>query len=157
LRFDLAEDVASVFVAVRRRSKAVEERGACPEMDRRSPGRLHLTDGDELIAERLKRSHHLLELEVAPLLLRVPVFGPHATRKVDGAEAERRAGRSRKRRDHGIHERQCNRGSQGALHERTARKMLFRDEHFVYLLLVILFVPILHYLPVPWKVPPVPA
>src|SRR5262249_33099025 len=119
LRFDLSEYVASVFVAVRRRSKAVEERGTCTKMDRRSPGRFHLADRYELVAERLERLHHGLEREVAPLFLRMPGVGPYAAREVDSAEAERRGRGGGERRYHRVHKRQRNRGAHGASHEGT--------------------------------------
>ncbi len=112
---------------------AVEKRRARAEVDRCAPRRLHLADRDQLIAERFERLHDRLELEVAPLLLRMPGVGEHAVRHVDRAEPERRvrrrARRGRERRHHRVQQGQRDRGTEGTVQERAAGQMLLRDDH----------------------------
>ena len=73
------------------RADAVQERRAGAEVDRLAPRRLHLADRHQLIAERLERLHHRLELRSSlPGLVRMPGVGKHAVRHVDRAEPERR-------------------------------------------------------------------
>jgi hypothetical protein len=90
---------------------------------RLAPRRLHLADRDQLIAERLERLHHRLELEVAADLRRVPGIGIHAARQVDHAKPERRGGGSaalsRQCRHHRVEEGQGHRGAEGTPQERA--------------------------------------
>ena len=132
LRLDLAERVAR-SVACADRADAVEERRARAEVDRFAPRRLHLADGDELIAEPLERLHDRLELEVAADGRRMPRVRVHAVRHVDGPEPERRLCRrprlGRQGRHHRIEHGQRHRGAKGAAQERAAGQMLLRDDH----------------------------
>ena len=132
LRLDPAERIAG-GVARRHRSHAVQEGGAGTQVHGLSPGRLHAADGDERVAKRLERLHHRLELEVAADLGGMPRVRKHAVRQVDGAETERRrSGRAALGRDcrhHRVEERQRHGGAHGALQERTAGQVLFRDVH----------------------------
>src|SRR5579871_530319 len=98
-------------------------------MDRLAPRCFHLADSHQLFAEGLQRLHDRLKDEVASLLIGMPRIGPHATREVDRAEAERGLGRCRQSRHHSVHERQCDGSAHGATHKSATRKMLLRDEH----------------------------
>jgi hypothetical protein len=109
LRLQKVEGVAGGF-AVDDRADAIQERGTGADVHRFAPRRLHLTDGHELIAERLDRLHHRLEREVAAGLLRMPRVGVDTAWHVDDAEAERRP-RPRlrdERRRHGVEPRKRN-------------------------------------------------